>query len=298
MSLNTKTLKVFSKLNENWQKIKLCIRFKSQTEIPKRQVPREKPAVRKQSSSGYPLLMVPLAAFGLGTWQIQRREWKLNLIKELEEKMQAPTISLPQNIEDLKDLEYRKVKVRGTFDHSREVFIGPRSNLHAPDTMGGKNKSSTIGVHVVTPFKLSDRDETILVNRGHVPFANRPQEMRSEGQIEGEVEITGVIRLNDKKSFMDSDPLKDGFWLTRNIDEMADIVGTSKIFIDADFSSTVPGGPTGGQTKVTLRNEHLTYIITWYSLAALTLFMWVKVYRRPTVHKRLLEALKQEHGKL
>lgn len=27
--------------------------------------------------------------------------------------------------------------------------------------------------------------------------------------------------------------------------------------------STVPGGPIGGQTRVTLRNEHLQYIITW-----------------------------------
>lgn len=298
MSLNIKTVKVLSKLNEKWIKIQLGIRFKSQTEIPKRQIPREKPAVRKQSSSGYPLLIVPLAAFGLGTWQIQRREWKLNLIKELEEKMQAPPIPLPQNIEEIQNLEYRKVKVRGTFDHSREVFIGPRSNLHAPATMGGQNKSTTIGVHVVTPFKLADRDETILVNRGHVPFSNRPQELRPEGQVEGEVEITGIIRLNDKKSILDGDPLKDGFWLTRNIDEMADIVGTSKIFIDADFSSTVPGGPTGGQTQVTLRNEHSTYIITWYSLAALTLFMWFKMYRRPRIHKSLLEELKKEHGKL
>lgn len=27
--------------------------------------------------------------------------------------------------------------------------------------------------------------------------------------------------------------------------------------------STVPGGPIGGQTRVTLRNEHMQYIITW-----------------------------------
>lgn len=27
--------------------------------------------------------------------------------------------------------------------------------------------------------------------------------------------------------------------------------------------STIPGGPIGGQTRVTLRNEHMQYIITW-----------------------------------
>lgn len=28
--------------------------------------------------------------------------------------------------------------------------------------------------------------------------------------------------------------------------------------------STIPGGPIGGQTRVTLRNEHMQYIITWW----------------------------------
>ena len=29
------------------------------------------------------------------------------------------------------------------------------------------------------------------------------------------------------------------------------------------LATTVPGGPIGGQTRVTLRNEHLQYIFTW-----------------------------------
>ena len=38
--------------------------------------------------------------------------------------------------------------------------------------------------------------------------------------------------------------------------------------------STVPGGPIGGQTNVNIRNEHLNYLITWYTLSAATLAMW------------------------
>lgn len=29
-------------------------------------------------------------------------------------------------------------------------------------------------------------------------------------------------------------------------------------------ASTISGGPVGGQTRVTLRNDHLQYIFTWY----------------------------------
>jgi len=34
-----------------------------------------------------------------------------------------------------------------------------------------------------------------------------------------------------------------------------------KLFAETD--STVAGGPIGGQTNVTVRNEHLSYIVTW-----------------------------------
>ncbi|KAK3767298.1 hypothetical protein RRG08_050849 [Elysia crispata] len=272
---------------------------KAAGEKPPRQMPREKPAIRKRSpgGGGYPLLIIPLTTFGLGTWQIQRRTWKLNLIQELEEKMLAEPVPLPSNLDDLKNMEYRKVKVRGTFDHSKELFIGPRTNANEPETMGSA-RAATVGVHVITPFKLSDRTETILVNRGHVPFTARPQQLRQDGQIEGEVELVGVVRLSDKRNLFGNDPLKDGYWLTRDIHEMADIAETSPVFIDADLKSTVKGGPQGGQTRVQLRNEHMTYIITWYALTVLTLWIWVRNYHSVKPHSSVVEFIKREHRKL
>ncbi len=44
---------------------------------------------------------------------------------------------------------------------------------------------------------------------------------------------------------------------------MASRLGTLPVFLDADSTSTIPGGPLGGQTKVTLRNDHLSYMFTW-----------------------------------
>lgn len=42
--------------------------------------------------------VMPVFAFGLGTWQFQRLKWKINLIDELEEKLQLLPLSLPHNI--------------------------------------------------------------------------------------------------------------------------------------------------------------------------------------------------------
>ena len=55
---------------------------------------------------------------------------------------------------------------------------------------------------------------------------------------------------------------------------MAEVLNTAPVFIDADANSTVPGGPIGGQTRVSLRNEHMSYIITWFSLSILTSYVW------------------------
>ena len=74
------------------------------------------------------LLIIPIATFGLGTWQIFRLQWKLNLIEKLETKTKKSPIDVPSDIEDrLKELEYSRVRVSGSFDHSKELHLWPRT---------------------------------------------------------------------------------------------------------------------------------------------------------------------------
>ena len=41
---------------------------------------------------------IPILCFGLGTWQVERLKWKINLIDELEEKLQRDPLALPKHI--------------------------------------------------------------------------------------------------------------------------------------------------------------------------------------------------------
>lgn len=54
-------------------------------------------------------------------------------------------------------MEYRKFELVGTFQHDKEVFIGPRSIVEDKNTpsTGGLISSGQSGYHVVTPFKIS-----------------------------------------------------------------------------------------------------------------------------------------------
>uniref|UniRef100_A0A9L0TNZ5 SURF1-like protein n=1 Tax=Equus caballus TaxID=9796 RepID=A0A9L0TNZ5_HORSE len=248
----------------------------------------EAPATKAEDDSflQWFLLLIPVTAFGLGTWQVQRRKWKLKLIAELESRVMAEPIPLPADPMELKNLEYRPVKVRGHFDHSKELYMMPRTMVdpaREAREAGRLSSSPESGAYVVTPFHCTDLGITILVNRGFVPRKKVNPETRQKGQIEGEVDLVGMVRLTEtRKPFVPENNPERNHWHYRDLEAMARLTGTDPIFIDADFQSTVPGGPVGGQTRVTLRNEHMQYIITWYGLCAATSYLWFKKFLRRT----------------
>nr|XP_057919495.1 surfeit locus protein 1 [Doryrhamphus excisus] len=224
------------------------------------------------------LLLIPATTFGLGTWQVKRRQWKLQLIDELAKLTSAEPIPLPVDPHELQQLEYRRVRVRGRYDHAKELYILPRSPVDPEKEAreaGRLSSSGETGANVVTPFHCTELGISILVNRGYVPKQKVRPETRMKGQVEGEVEVVGVVRLTEqRRPFMPNNDVDRNRWHYRDLDAMSAVTGAESIFIDADFESTIPGGPIGGQTRVTLRNEHMQYVITWYGLCAATSYMW------------------------
>ncbi|CAH8636694.1 unnamed protein product [Heterobilharzia americana] len=219
----------------------------------------------------YSLLVFPATAFALGFWQIRRRKWKIELIETLSARIPAKPITLPQNVVSSLELpEFTHVSVRGHFDHSREVIIGPRSLIEdmIPPTGYGSETS-------------------ILVNRGWVPFGARDPTIRPNGQVKGIVELSGYVRYPEKPPIrifgtkiknlicLDENQNPHIRYSCRNIEKMCDDLKTLPIFVDADYESSIVGGPVGGQTRVALRNEHASYIFTWFSLGITGLGMWI-----------------------
>lgn len=183
---------------------------------------------------------------------------------------------LPDDLDQLQSMEYQTVAVRGQFIHDKEMFLGPRSLIkpESGDTGGGlMSQKNTSGYLVITPFKLDDREETILVNRGWVSRQHLKPESRPQGQVRGTVELLGVVRQPEPRPQF-SPSHKTDIFLYRDVPRMCQVTGADPIFLDA--KTTFSGGPIGGQTRVTLRNEHLSYIVTWFSLSAFTSYFWWK----------------------
>jgi len=239
---------------------------------------------------GYFLLSIPVITFGLGTWQVGRRQWKLDLIKDLEERLHREPIEIPENLDELIKLEYCPIKVRGEFLYDKEFIIGPRSLIidgHGANEGKGNlisNSSTNKGYNIVTPFKLDDRDLVILVNRGWLPHKFKNPEERKKTHVEGTLELTGINRLTEKRpqfSFK-NDPEKS-IWNYKDLYQMAEYANTAPIFLDMMESFPGEEMPIGSQTRVNLRNEHLSYIITWFGLSGIIGFYWYRMFilKRP-----------------
>jgi len=139
-----------------------------------------------------------------------------------------------------------------------------------------------VGWHVVTPLVLEDGMK-ILVNRGFVPGSRVDPESRKGGQSSGMVDVVGVLRLSELRNSMTPDNKEETRrWSWRDIGALAGKLGTSEVFIDQDLETSVSvareGGPVGGQTRITLTNDHFQYMMTWFGASAATSFLWVRRY--------------------
>ncbi|CAM3016679.1 MULTISPECIES: SURF1 family protein [Sphingomonas] len=219
-----------------------------------------------------PLTLAILTAIGvaliavflsLGVWQLQRRVWKLHLIATVEARLKAPPISAP-SVASAADA-YTRVTAEGRFRNDRETYV------QAVTERGP-------GFWVLTP--LITTRFTVLVNRGFVPAEKRADHNRPAGPVR----VTGLIRVTEPGgAFLRSnDPVADR-WYSRDVAAIAGVKRLGPVapyFIDADATPNPGGYPVGGLTVVAFRNSHLSYALTWFALAILTLMGMVILWRR------------------
>ncbi|NLS20983.1 SURF1 family protein [Rhizobium sp. P40RR-XXII] len=215
------------------------------------------------------LLLLTALLIGLGTWQVQRLHWKLDLIARVDARVRAPAVQAPGPAQwadiNAENSEYSHVQASGIFLNDKEVQV------YASTALGP-------GYWVLTPLKLAD-GTIVVINRGFVPTEKRNPGTRPEGQIGGETTVTGLLRISEPKGTMlrSNMPAQER-WYSRDVTAIAEARGlqnAAPYFIDADDAKNPGELPVGGLTQITFHNSHLVYAVTWYGLAAMTFGMAV-----------------------
>jgi surfeit locus 1 family protein len=230
---------------------------------------------------GLGLLALIAALLALGTWQIYRLSWKLDLIARVDARVHAEPVAPPTRGDwgkvNAADDEYRRVTATGTFENDKETLVTASTALGA-------------GYWVLTPLRLAD-GSAISINRGFVPTDRRDPASRPESEIAGPANVTGLMRMTEPKGMLlrSNDPAADR-WYSRDVAAIAekrDVAGVAPFFIDADATPNAGGLPVGGLTVLDFPNNHLVYAITWYVLAIMVAGLLIYIVRNEARLRRI-----------
>ncbi|XP_057952554.1 surfeit locus protein 1 [Malania oleifera] len=212
------------------------------------------------------LLFTPAAiTFGLGTWQIFRRQEKIKMLEYRRLRLDMEPVQLNNLVplsEKSDSLEFRRVVCKGVFDENKSIYVGPRSR-----SISGVTEN---GYYIITPLMpIPDDPESVqspvLVNRGWVPrswrdksldvsrdivqpsnmkhssvqeserhswwrfWAKKPRDIEDQIHAAASVEVVGVVRSGEKPSiFVPANDPSSFQWFYVDVPAIAHACGLSE----------------------------------------------------------------------
>ncbi|MCC8398762.1 MAG: hypothetical protein LN569_05745 [Rickettsia endosymbiont of Labidopullus appendiculatus] len=204
----------------------------------------------------------------LGFWQIVRLQEKELFLSSMKNNLNNPPI-------DIKTLSadklYAKVKVNGHF------LAGKNLHLYGRKSMSTEKD----GYYLVSPFQTDD-NKIILVALGW--FAGKYKK-NIDNIVDDSTEITGVILPGEKtKLFVLDNDVKNNVWFTLDLIQASDILGLTLenfyLIMEGNNNQSDIVKSLSINNLLNVRNDHLEYAITWFTLAISLVVMFV-IYHLP-----------------
>lgn len=196
------------------------------------------------------LLIFGLAGLGvlvsLGVWQVQRLGWKQDVLAEINDRISAEPVSLPQQPSETRD-KYLPVFVQG------EMQPGEIHVLVSVKQVGA-------GYRVIQAFDTGI--QKILVDRGFILTTDKQVDRQT-----GKMALTGNLHWPDEIDSYTPEPDVDAnIWFARDVPALAAALGTDPVLLIAR-SQTDPNVTPLPVDTAGIPNDHLGYAITWFGLA-------------------------------
>ena len=199
----------------------------------------------------------------LGLWQVQRLAWKEGVLADIEDRIAADPVPLPDALDPARDA-YLPVEVTGTL---------------RPDYLQVLVSQKTIGAgyRIIRPMLHPEGD--ILIDLGFVTTADASGLKFEEGPP---ITIVGNLQWPQEiDSFTPEPDLARNIWFARDVGAMAEALDTRPILVVRRDAPQL-GGPLSPLPVDTsaIPNDHLQYAVTWFSLAAIWAGMSLYFIRR------------------
>ena len=196
----------------------------------------------------------------LGTWQLYRLQWKLDLIEQINAGLKSEPVKYSKIIKK----NYQRVTVEGKFKFNKQIYLYSLNETGKP------------GFDVITPL-MTNSNEHVLVNRGWID--KNYKDLKSINVIK-ENEIVGIFREIPKSNmFKPKNDIFKNVWFSLNQNDLKKFTGINfrnyVIFLEGKKTNL----PIPKVITPNLTNNHLKYALTWYSVA-LSILIYFLYFRK------------------
>ncbi len=225
------------------------------------------------------IICIPLF-IKLGLWQYGKAQQQMLVQAAYQESTVAAALDLPLQLKNYDAWRYKKVKVTGTYETNYQILLD------------NQVENERVGFHVVTPLKIDNSNQYVLVDRGWVLGKDRHTDIPIVDTPTGKLEVAGQIWIPSAKIFtLESNPaaplgkVKVNAWQTvwQNMDmakykQLAPI-HILPVVIRLDAASSAGGFVRNWQIPSDRVATNLSYAYQWFgfAFAALAIFLYMSI---------------------
>ena len=196
----------------------------------------------------------------LGTWQIYRLQWKLDLIDEINYGLNSE--SVPYSKKNI--INYQKVKFSGTFDFGKQIYLYSLNSNGKP------------GYDIITPLKINS-NEILIVNRGWI--SNDLKNNKNINKMKSK-SFEGIVKKISKPNpFKPENDIKNNVWYSLKLEDLQNFTGYKLTNFVLYLQNSENNLVEKKIISPDLPNNHLKYAITWYSVA-LSILLYFLYFRK------------------
>jgi surfeit locus 1 family protein len=200
----------------------------------------------------------------LARWQVHRGDEKEARQALLDARVAGAPLTLGGPVDSAEPLLYRRVRASGEWIARGQVFIDNQ-------IVGGR-----AGYHVVTPLQLSGNAGAVLVNRGWI--ARGPDYPRAPAVAvpPGPVQVSGLATLPPKRYLeLGAQTVQGEVWQNLSLERYRAQTGIAILPVVVLADAATPGLTPVREKPDAGVEKHREYALTWLSLAATTLALWI-----------------------
>jgi len=200
----------------------------------------------------------------LARWQVHRGDEKEARQALLDARVAEAPVLLTGAVDSAEPLLYRRVRAAGEWMPRGQVFIDNQ-------VLEGR-----AGYYVITPLQLDGSKEAVLVNRGWIargPEYPRPPAVAVPA---GPVQMAGMATLPPRRFLELGDKTVQGdVWQNLSLDRYRAQTGIAILPVVVLADAAPPGLAPVRDKPNTGVERHREYALTWFSLAATALVLWI-----------------------